>query len=81
MVDSQFDDLHNSKPGIGFMKRGLAEAYQATGRATQAEQTLASAQQIADQDPGNGHAAQIIARARTRISDLKSGHPLHCGVV
>jgi serine/threonine-protein kinase len=68
---------HN--PNVVAVLAHLAEAYQTTGRATQAEQTLSNAQQVADQDPGNGHAAQILARARQRISELKSGRPLHCG--
>jgi lipopolysaccharide biosynthesis regulator YciM len=69
-----------NNPNVVAVLAHLAEAYQATGRAAQAEQALTGAQQIADQDPGNGHAAQIIARARKRISELKSGHRLHCGI-
>jgi len=66
-------------PNVVAVLAHLAESYQATGRSTEAEQTLASAQQVAEQDPGNGHTAEIIARAHKRISELKSGRALRCG--
>lgn len=68
-------------PNVVAVLAHLAEAYQATGRTAEAEQTLASAQEMAEQDPGNGHTVELLARARKRISALKAGHAPRCGVV
>ncbi|MBS0419701.1 MAG: serine/threonine protein kinase [Proteobacteria bacterium] len=66
-------------PNVVAVLAHLAEAYEATGRTAEAEQTLASAQQMVEQDPGNGHTVEILARSRKRIAELKAGRAPRCG--
>jgi len=68
-----------NSPNVVAVLAHLAEAYEATGREAQAQQALAQARSLAEQDPGNGHTAEILNRAGKRISGLKSGHPPSCG--
>ena len=68
-----------NSPNVVAVLAHLAEAYQATGREAESQQTLSEARRMAEQDPGNGHTAEIINRAGKRISGLKSGHAPSCG--